>query len=397
MDDSKRMASVRKGSDFGDTTPEVKYNMDDHLGSSNLSVDENGTLVNREEYYPFGETSFGSYGKKRYRFCGKEKDEESGLYYYGARYYSPWTCRFISVDPLAEKYAHLTPYNYAGNKVINYIDIDGMQGSGEKTTPEGGGSSVWSTSLAEAIAKLPKVNQIGNFYKNLNTGEVQWNALAGKNGEKVSLKGSTDTWENLGNNINSAAVIEAVGSHIMNGGGWNAFMQYYKSSKFGEKFFFTSAETYNTNASGFMKSLINQVSSIKDGLILSIMTHDWVDNAGWTKERNELEHQIGMFLMSSKWGQAEAKTIGFGNELRGLLINDKQSGNIWNALTGQTTNTGGPTAFEWQDLKSNEKGISLFTNFSKTPNANKYSSYLNNLPKEQKSWQTIRRSWKTGL
>jgi hypothetical protein len=42
----------------------IKYNLDDHLGSSNVLVDENGTLVNREEYYPFGETSFSSYAKK---------------------------------------------------------------------------------------------------------------------------------------------------------------------------------------------------------------------------------------------------------------------------------------------------------------------------------------------
>ncbi len=131
MDDSKRIASTRKGSDFGDTTPEIKYNLDDHLGSSNLSVDENGTLINREEYYPFGETSFGSYSKKRYRFCGKEKDEESGLYYYGARYYSPWTCRFISVDPQAGKYIFQTPYAYADNNPICKMDYNGEGTDGE--------------------------------------------------------------------------------------------------------------------------------------------------------------------------------------------------------------------------------------------------------------------------
>ncbi|MDP3928712.1 MAG: RHS repeat-associated core domain-containing protein [Bacteroidota bacterium] len=130
MEDSKRIASIRKGHDFENTTPEVKYNMDDHLGSSNLSIDENGTLVNREEYYPFGETSFGSYGKKRYRFCGKEKDEESGLYYCGARYYSPWSCRFISVDPQAGKYVFQTPYAYADNNPICKMDYNG-EGTGD--------------------------------------------------------------------------------------------------------------------------------------------------------------------------------------------------------------------------------------------------------------------------
>src|SRR5690606_8398722 len=58
-----------------------------------------------------------------------------GLYYYGARYYLPWTCRFISIDPLASDYPFYTPYNYAGNKPINKIDIDGMQEQGGETAP----------------------------------------------------------------------------------------------------------------------------------------------------------------------------------------------------------------------------------------------------------------------
>ena len=44
-----------------------------------------GALVNREEFTPYGETSFGSFAKKRYRFTGKERDEESGLNYHGAQ------------------------------------------------------------------------------------------------------------------------------------------------------------------------------------------------------------------------------------------------------------------------------------------------------------------------
>ncbi|MBK9417943.1 MAG: RHS repeat-associated core domain-containing protein [Flavobacteriales bacterium] len=80
---------------------------------------------------PFGDTSFGAFAKKRYRYVGKEKDGESGLYYYGARYYAPWICRFVSVDPLAHDYPYLTPYNYAGNKPIGDLDIDGMQGTGD--------------------------------------------------------------------------------------------------------------------------------------------------------------------------------------------------------------------------------------------------------------------------
>jgi RHS repeat-associated protein len=134
MDDQSRIATRRIGDALDDSTPAIKYNIDDHLGSSAMQLDTTGAIISREEYYPFGETSFGSYGKKRYRFCGKEKDEESGLYYYGMRYYSAWTCRFMSVDPLAGKYPYLTPYQYASNDPIGAIDIDGLE-----STKEGGG------------------------------------------------------------------------------------------------------------------------------------------------------------------------------------------------------------------------------------------------------------------
>ncbi|MEZ4791646.1 MAG: RHS repeat-associated core domain-containing protein, partial [Flavobacteriales bacterium] len=131
MDGRSRIATVRVGTDVEDSTPAVKYNLEDHLGTSSVMVDNSGNLVNREEYYPFGDTCFGAFAKKRYRYVGKEKDNESGLYYYGARYYSSWTCRFVSVDPLASKYPQLTPYNYAGNKPIGDLDVDGMQGTGD--------------------------------------------------------------------------------------------------------------------------------------------------------------------------------------------------------------------------------------------------------------------------
>ena len=141
MNRQKHVASLRVGDTFGDSTPALKYNLDDHLGSSNVLVDEYGTLVNFEEYYPFGETSFGSYAKKRYRFCGKEKDDESGMYYYGARYYSPWLCRFISVDPLAGKYVFQSPYVYADDNPINKMDYNGEGTEGAPSGQSSGNSN----------------------------------------------------------------------------------------------------------------------------------------------------------------------------------------------------------------------------------------------------------------
>jgi RHS repeat-associated protein len=100
MDNQSRIALVRVGAPFpADVTPAVKFHLGDHLGSSTLVLDNTGALVNREEYTPYGETSFGSFAKKRYRFTGKERDEESGLSYHGARYYAPWLGRWTAADP----------------------------------------------------------------------------------------------------------------------------------------------------------------------------------------------------------------------------------------------------------------------------------------------------------
>ena len=60
-----------------------------------------------------------------YKFTGKELDEETGLYYFGARYYAPRESIWLSVDPLAEKYPNESPYIYCGNNPIVYIDPDG--------------------------------------------------------------------------------------------------------------------------------------------------------------------------------------------------------------------------------------------------------------------------------
>ena len=135
---------MRYCNDFGDASDATVYNVEDHLGSSSIRLSTSGTVVDREEYYPFGDSSVRTFDKKRYRYTGKEKDAESGLYYYGARYYAAWTCRFISVDPLAHKFNYLTPYNYAGNRPIDSLDIDGLQGNNNgddsnKNDKSGGG------------------------------------------------------------------------------------------------------------------------------------------------------------------------------------------------------------------------------------------------------------------
>lgn len=152
----------RVGTPFPDDIADsVTYNLENQIGSSTLRLSTNGSMIDKEEYYPFGDSSLRTFTKKRYRYCGKEKDEESGLYYYGARYYAAWTCRFISIDPLAHDYPFYTPYNYAGNKPINKIDIDGMQEEGAATKPVNNAKQ-GTIDLRNGVPKMIKVNATDN-------------------------------------------------------------------------------------------------------------------------------------------------------------------------------------------------------------------------------------------
>ncbi len=100
----------------------------DHLGSSSYITDINGTVRQHLEYLPFGETFVDEHSNsdvQPYLFNAKELDTETGLYYYGARYYDPKISMWASVDPLAEKYAGWSPYNYTLLNPVVMVDPDG--------------------------------------------------------------------------------------------------------------------------------------------------------------------------------------------------------------------------------------------------------------------------------
>ena len=107
-----------------DRGPATAFQLADHLGSSTAVLDAAGTLTNREEYTPYGETSFGSYARKRYRFTGQERDEESRLSYHSARYCASWLARWVSCDPKAPQDGANT-YYYSRDSPMCRIDPSG--------------------------------------------------------------------------------------------------------------------------------------------------------------------------------------------------------------------------------------------------------------------------------
>jgi RHS repeat-associated protein len=146
MDDKKRVAlldtTTVNASAAPSTLPSIatRYQFDNHLGTACLELDETGAVITYEEYYPFGGTSYQAgatateVSLKRYRYNGKERDEESGLYYYGARYYASWLGRWTACDPTGMLDA-INTYLYCHDNPVRQQDKNGLQGEDTTTTP----------------------------------------------------------------------------------------------------------------------------------------------------------------------------------------------------------------------------------------------------------------------
>ncbi len=140
----------------------VNYLTSDHLGSPRINTDQNGLVITRHDYHPFGEEIGGSGGRTaglnygsdtvRKQFTGKERDVESGLDYFEARYYSSTLGRFVNPDEFSggpdelfdfadaaaenptfyanlEKPQSLNKYQYAYSNPYRYLDLDGHEAS----------------------------------------------------------------------------------------------------------------------------------------------------------------------------------------------------------------------------------------------------------------------------
>jgi RHS repeat-associated protein len=152
--------AVKYNENTGDEEDGVYYYHGDHIGSAQVVTNHEGMIYERYEYTPYGEVwiEWENRNVQRnealpFRFTGKELDEETGLYYYGARYLDPRVSRWLSADPAVGEYIPEAPvddearrrngnlpgmggiynlvnlhlYHYAGNNPVKYTDPDGKQ------------------------------------------------------------------------------------------------------------------------------------------------------------------------------------------------------------------------------------------------------------------------------
>jgi len=177
------------------------YQYKDHLGNVRISFGRNSSgnleITDNNDYYPFGmnhlksgNSFFGAGSYKNYKYNGKEL-QETGIYDYGARMYMADIGRWGVVDPLAETSRRWSPYNYAYNNPIRFVDPDGMQnedkikifnnGNITRTTDDNAYDTVTNEDESDAI-QIPRVN----ITKDNPKGESQIGEL--KN-QKVDIEG----------------------------------------------------------------------------------------------------------------------------------------------------------------------------------------------------------------
>lgn len=134
MDDKQSIALVETKTSDSAQTPLIRYQFGNHLGSVSLELDEQAKIISYEEYTPYGSSIYQAVRSqtqtaKRYRYTGKERDEESGLYYHAVRYYAPGLGRWMSCDPLGLADSTCL-YRYVQGNPIHYKDPSGKQSEG---------------------------------------------------------------------------------------------------------------------------------------------------------------------------------------------------------------------------------------------------------------------------
>jgi RHS repeat-associated protein len=157
MDDKRRIALIEtctsehgKVLAFPDSVK--RYQFANHLGSASLELDGRCALLTYEEYSPYGNSTFqagasAEVSLKRYRYTGKERDEENGFTYHGARYYTPWLARWTACDPSGLKDGP-NLYGYVRNNPIILHDPSGRAGEAKSVSAATGDLILYADKVA---------------------------------------------------------------------------------------------------------------------------------------------------------------------------------------------------------------------------------------------------------
>ena len=154
------------------TKEETFFYHSDHLGSTSYITDDKANITQYDAYLPYGELLVDEHSSSEdlpYKFNGKQFDEETGLYYYGARYMNPITGLWYGVDPLAEKYVTMGGYIYTLDNPIRLIDPEGLAPKDPPTVKQ---TLEYGMNHSRTFKKLMSIAGItlGNYNKYISFG-----------------------------------------------------------------------------------------------------------------------------------------------------------------------------------------------------------------------------------
>ncbi len=327
---SQKIASV-SGTD-------VFYYHTDHLGGLNVLTDRFGLARELTEIDPFGQTvkhqKFGAPSKTAwYYFTGKPFDDETGLYYYGARYYDPKLGRFITPDTVVQRHNDpqtLNRYSYCSNNPVNRVDMDGHKWS-------------WRKFFGAIVGAV--VTAVVTIVLTPFVGPVFAGAIGGALGGMVSAGIS-------GGNIGQAALFGAIGGAI--GGGLGAASKW--SSGWGAAARFTSdglalasvasagmSDSWDGLAGGFLGSYLGNKFANSEQF------KNWQSGRGF-KSNADIQKEVMAKIRASANGDG-----GLGWDDVAVTTNDKGAVEWWLKESAVPGPFGQPVS-EWQNGKPTEWG-----------------------------------------
>ncbi len=206
MDGQQRIALVETRTQGNDPAPEqlIRYQFGNHLGSIGLELDDQALVLSYEEYFPYGGTAYQAMGSqtetpKRYRYAGKERDEETGFAYFGFRYYAPGLCRWTSADPTSLRDG-LNLYRFARANPVTLIDPVGTD-----SKPSGNVSAETIQDFEYVVERRYKEGGVAPLQLNKNKSVARFIALGEAASTTCSNKVSAEDLFDKGAAIFAAA------------------------------------------------------------------------------------------------------------------------------------------------------------------------------------------------
>ncbi len=244
----------------------------DHLGSTSYVTDADGNIAQHIEYIPYGEVfveernnSFST----NFLFNAKELDNETGLYYYGARYLDPTGAMWLSVDPMWEKYAGMSPYNYCAGNPVKLVDPDGRNVEALNQDDS------QNMEYGMYVYIKPKRDEKGAFFKKGYDGKVDKStpyfsencpSFMKKLGESFEEMCKTDT-------------------------GWELF-QYFSDDNHNATF----QRSYNENAINVDGNHLIFINTARQDIIPTILGDDSKWSPLWISVGHEMAHRMDYYL-----------------------------------------------------------------------------------------------------